>query len=1153
MKLFKPALFKRPLLVGLIVFILILVTTQLLTYQSYLLSKNKSQEEISEQAKLVEKELQAVLNQGFITTQTLAFMVDNYGIPDNFDSVAKLLLNTNKNIDVLELVNDKGTITHVYPLEGNEVLGLNILKDSIGKSGALETIQRKDYFVTGPIRLHQGGSGIVCRTPLFKDAKFNGFTASVIQLPSLLSAIPIDTVNKGRYSYQLSKINDDGTEEVFFSSKDISLDNAFNIPITTRKGEWKLYVIANSSSKMSSIFIFGILGFLLSTLAGIYVTFILNQPIKLKKLVEEKTTLLEVNKEKYKLLVEQASDGIFMTDFNGGIINVNPMGAQMFGYEPNEMLQKNLKDLVSKEELTKNPIKFSELKAGATLLTERKMLKKDGSAFYGEVNAKALNSKCIQGIVRDSTERKKLEVVSQNNLQKFSKAFNNTTVGMVIVDLQKGIVDANTFFLNLIGWSLDDIKGKTFTELNLIDEDSDIRKQIIKALERYGKIDTADVVFKSKKGEDLYLLGSAETYNYNESKYLLATLIDRTEAKKNQLKIIQSEAKYRELTERISDAFVAFDNDWNFTYVNAKASKLISRKPQEVMGKNLWTEFPEFAKSEAYPIFIGAFKKQKYAYLEQYFEPFDAWIANHIYPSKEGTTIYFKNITKKKKADSEKQQLISIIENSPGFIGLAGLDGKSTFLNEAGRKLVGLSPDKDLSDITIFDFFPETYKNTLVDVHVPHIQNKGSWSGEAPLKNFKTNEIIPTAFSGFIIRDKTTNKGIGIGSVAFDISERLKYEKEILELQSKMNAAIRIGEIGYWDWNVLSEIIAWSNQMYKIYDVEPGTIITVPFTQSLVHPDDWDYHNKVLNEKIANKDNSPFSYRIVHRNGDVKHVLVQMEVVEGDDKEDYRYQGTVIDITIAKEAEERLEAQNIELQKTNSELDSFVYSASHELRAPLTSILGLVNIIKIDENKPKLLEKLTMMENSIKRLDTFIKDIIEFSRNRHLELSLEKINFCNLIDDSLESLWYLENTSNINIVRDISVPVDYYSDKRRIAVILNNFISNAIKYHNTKKNNPTIWITITSTNDNAEIVVRDNGPGINKTHLSKIFDMFYRASSKIMGSGIGLYIVKEIIDKLNGSVKVDSEINKGTTFTVILPNEFLNYKKHGSEKSVTNR
>jgi len=327
-------------LVGFIVFGLILAITQLLTYQRYLLSKNIGREEISKQANLVEKELQNVLNQGFTSTQTLAFLADNYGAPKNFDSIAKLLLKTNEKVDALELVNHKGVITHVYPFEGNEVLGFNILQDSIGKSGALKTIQRKDYFVTGPIRLNQGGSGIVCRTPIFRNDTFNGFAAAVIRLPSLLSAIPMDTLNKGHYSYQLSKINEDGSEEVFFSSKDIAINKAFNIPITTRKGEWKLYVISNKNSILSSVLIFGILGFLLSILTGIYVTFILNQPIKLKKLVEEKTTLLEVNKEKYKLLVEQASDGIFVTEFNGNIIDANPMGAQMFGYEQNELLQK---------------------------------------------------------------------------------------------------------------------------------------------------------------------------------------------------------------------------------------------------------------------------------------------------------------------------------------------------------------------------------------------------------------------------------------------------------------------------------------------------------------------------------------------------------------------------------------------------------------------------------------------------------------------------------------------------------------------------------------------------------------------------------------------------------------------------------------------
>ncbi|MFX0556086.1 PAS domain S-box protein [Maribacter sp. CXY002] len=1270
-KLFKNVLFKIPVLTGFFIFLLILLITQFFTYQRYLLFKSIGQEEIRRHAYGVEKELQSVLNQGFNTTQTLAFIVENYGIPKNFDSIALLLLKTNNKINALELVNKQGIITHVYPLEGNEVIGFNILKDSIGKDGALETIERKNYFMTGPIRLKQGGSGFVSRTPIFNRNEFIGFTAAVIDLPTLLSAIPEDSLGKGRFSYQLSKVNPDYSEEVFFSSGDIAIDKAFNIPITTRKGEWKLYVISNSSSILSTIFIFGIVGFALSILAGTYVTFLLRQPLKLKKLVDEKTSLLNLSRRKYKTLIEQASDGIFITDLKGNIIDVNLVGLDMFGYDKEELLQKNLTDLSTPYELAKNTIKFTEIVKGNTVLNESKMFRKDGSAFFGEIKAKMLPNKTIQGIVRDSTERKKLELLAQNNLQKFSKAFNNNTVGMAILDLQQRFVDANTYFLNLIGWSLDEIKGKSINELDLITEAGvEKRDKAIVALELYGKIETMDIVFKTKSGNLLHLLTSAETYDFNNQKYILSTFIDRTEAKKAEKIIIESEEKYRllvqnasdgiilmdpnanfidvnikicnmlgysskellnmnvadvidpenlksvplkfaelnagktirtrrvlvkkdktkvvvnanvkmlpnktlqgifrdvtekekaleqiaksekkyrELTERISDAFVAFDKDWTFIYINAMAAKIIAREPKELIGKNLWAEFPEFANSKAYPIFVDALENQKYTYFEQYHDEFDSWIANHLYPSKEGTTIYFKNITKQKLADQENQKLISIIENSQGFIGLANLNGKPLYLNEAGRKLVGIPSHVNINDFSILNIFQEDYKEVIKEEYIPQIVKKGSWHGETYLKNIQSDELVPMEFSAFLINDNTTHEPIGIGAVAFDLTERKEAEKEIVSLQNKMNAAIRIGKIGYWNWHVESGNIEWSDRMYEIYDVPLGTPITVAFTEKLVHPDDWVRHNEILAQKISSKDISPFTYRIAHKNLSCKHVLVQMEVVEDENNKPVWYQGTAVDITLTKEAEERLETQNLELKKTNSVLDSFVYSASHELRAPLTSVLGLVNIMVLDEKEPERLLQLRMMESSIMRLDDFIKDIIEYSKNRHLEVQLEKINFRTLIDDAFNSLWYLENTKKIKLVCNIENDTPFISDKKRIAVVLNNFISNAIKYHDLAKKQPSIWIHIKTTKKNATIEIRDNGLGIAKEHLDKIFNMFYRISSKVMGSGIGLYIVSEILEKLNGNIEVDSILKKGTSFVITLPNKSLKQKNGPEENSI---
>ena len=254
---------------------------------------------------------------------------------------------------------------------------------------------------------------------------------------------------------------------------------------------------------------------------------------------------------------------------------------------------------------------------------------------------------------------------------------------------------------------------------------------------------------------------------------------------------------------------------------------------------------------------------------------------------------------------------------------------------------------------------------------------------------------------------------------------------------------------------------------------------------------------------------------------------------------DRNYKGSLImvtDITERKIAKENLKQQNYELLKTNAELDRFVYSASHELRAPLMSILGLISIAKPEENDPAKMRILDMIQTSISRLDLFIKDIIIYSRNSRLKSENEKIEFNDLINESIENFYYMSESKKISIITEINGENNFYSDKKRIMVLLNNFISNAIKYHNLRQENPYIKIAVNMNDEAVNLEISDNGKGISELHIDKIFNMFYRATEEKSGSGLGLYIVKEILEKISGTVSVKSIEGSGTTFFISIKN-----------------
>lgn len=227
------------------------------------------------------------------------------------------------------------------------------------------------------------------------------------------------------------------------------------------------------------------------------------------------------------------------------------------------------------------------------------------------------------------------------------------------------------------------------------------------------------------------------------------------------------------------------------------------------------------------------------------------------------------------------------------------------------------------------------------------------------------------------------------------------------------------------------------------------------------------------------------------------------------------------------------------LIKANFELDSFVYKASHDLRAPLLSVLGLINLA--NSSKPEEAHTyLELMRTSIFKLDQFIHDLTQFSRSDRLEIKKEVIDFEGMIDEVIGNLQFMNPSDDIRFIRNITVAHGFTSDPMRLKVIFNNLISNCIKYYDDKKESPFIQIDIKAEQNICKIRVADNGIGIEDAYLDRIFEMFYRATELSEGSGLGLYILKNAIGKVGGEISVASRFGEGTEFFLHIPDLSLN-------------
>lgn len=246
---------------------------------------------------------------------------------------------------------------------------------------------------------------------------------------------------------------------------------------------------------------------------------------------------------------------------------------------------------------------------------------------------------------------------------------------------------------------------------------------------------------------------------------------------------------------------------------------------------------------------------------------------------------------------------------------------------------------------------------------------------------------------------------------------------------------------------------------------------------------------------------------------------------------------TVLDISRQSTSENALKLKNEQLEKVNHQMEKFLYSTSHDLRSPITSILGLVNLMRMDSRDPMINDYVSKIEKSTLRLDKIIKDIMSFSRTNYQRVSSERIDYDLLSWTAINTYRSEPVFRKINFEVKINGAYPFFGDNERLEIIFDNIIRNSIHFYDANKSRPFIRIEVTLDKTFATLEFIDNGIGIGRKHLESIFNMFYKASHLSKGAGLGLYIVKETIQDLGGSIEVESEIGFGTVFRFKIPND----------------
>jgi len=221
------------------------------------------------------------------------------------------------------------------------------------------------------------------------------------------------------------------------------------------------------------------------------------------------------------------------------------------------------------------------------------------------------------------------------------------------------------------------------------------------------------------------------------------------------------------------------------------------------------------------------------------------------------------------------------------------------------------------------------------------------------------------------------------------------------------------------------------------------------------------------------------------------------------------------------------------IEDKNAELDAFFYRISHDLKGPIASLLGLSELAKMEVTDEPARGYLEKQHSQVERLNNIITGLINLTQLNHADLGKQDIEFHKMIDDCIGSFHGMPNFSAITFRKMVEAGLQFQTEWTLLNAIVQNLVENAIKY--SRRHSPYVEIRVKSENGHIILEVEDNGQGIAQEHQVRIFEMFFRATPNASGRGLGLYILKRSVDKLNGTIDIKSEIGAGSTFTVKLP------------------
>lgn len=751
----------------------------------------------------------------------------------------------------------------------------------------------------------------------------------------------------------------------------------------------------------------------------------------------------------------------------------------------------------------------------------------------------------LKELLKTINDQKNKLKKDQEELNRLSLVASINKNGVVFTKSDGMIFWCNDAFLNQTGYSREEVIGRNPIEVGQCEFTDIGTMRMMTDLFFKGKPFEVELIHGKKDGSYFWTRTTGQPLLNPKGEVIqyYAIIEDISEQKQSSIKLIESENRLATLILNLETAMLLEDENRKIVLSNKKFCAMFGMdiEPEFLIGldcSNSAEESKKFFKSpEKFVKRIDAILKEKKAVHHEELELVDgrfferSFIPIYKDGNYNGHLWTYDDITLKKRYDEsleiEKNKYQSIIANMNLGLIEVDLNDTITLANKSFTEISGYSYEelisKKASDLLltvkgqeIINSKNELRTQGVTDSYEVKVINK---------KGEKRNWLISGApnydFNGNVI---------GSIGIHLDITEQKEQEEQLYLLsliaEKNINAVVIADAEGNIEWANTSFLKMSGFAMEELVGKNPGKLLQGAET----NPETVRY----LKEKISN--GLPFNCEIINysKTGKKYWVSIRGQALYNKKNEIVKFFAIQEDITSKKHLEEQQEELVENLAKSNKELEDYAQIVSHDLKSPLRSIHSLITWIKEDNDKEfndKTLKYLSMVENKVEKMDHLIEGILTYSKIDKVNLISEQVNTYEIVQNIIN---IIHIPAHIKVIVANDLPV-IKADRFRIQQLFQNIISNAVSYND--KPNGTIQIDWKMQDNNYLFSIKDNGPGIAKKNHEKIFQIFQSLNNNSKSTGLGLSIVKKIIDTYNGTIWIESEIGQGTTFYFTIPRQ----------------